>query len=129
MRIVDKFLANMSKEEIGDLLIKIDKDLDGGQFGYGEDGKLHYCMGTKCSCCHYIEDLEAKATLLEEERHLIEALINFSNCELVYIRKMEHHINFYDADKGYINSIPMSESAFMALERNIYYKIDELLVE
>ena len=119
----------MSKEEIGDLLILIDKDQDGGQFGYGKDNKLHYCMGTKCSCCNCIEDLEAEATLLEEEKHLIETLISFSNYELAYIRRMEHYINFYDDDKNYINSIPVSDNAFIALERNKYYKTKDILAE
>lgn len=129
MRIVDKFLANMSKEEIGDLLIRIEKDQNGVQFGYGEDNKLHYCMSTKCSCCSCIEDLEAEATLLEEEKHLIKMLISFSKCELAYLRRTEHYINFYDADKSYINSISVSDNAFIALERSKYYNIKNLLVE
>lgn len=130
MRIVDKLLANMSKEEIGDLLIEIENKTT-AYFG-SKDNKLFLCNNSFCRDGHHcIDSLREEIKLTEEERYIIKAIVECSAERPTRMRRMKNELNyvlvFISKNQSFL--IPVAEVAFCALDLDKYYDIDDILAE
>lgn len=132
MRMVDKYLENMSKREIGDLLIEIEKDKN-IQFGLLFAKIILYDKNPypEYDCINLAETV---VLLTDKEKKLLTDLQKCYSGKIRQVSVMCHLNNktkielFSDSDEK-IGTLLLEENVFEELIGCLKYDIDKLLAE